>query len=66
MTHYVPLDDELARRKVELLDDCYPSQTVRDWWDAETFLGLMRLRGVECRSPYAEGFVVDKALLSLT
>ena len=65
VTHYVPLDDELARRKVELLDDCYPSQTVRDWWDAETFLGLMRLRGVECRSPYAEGFVVDKAVLSL-
>ena len=29
------------------------------------FLGLMRLRGVECRHPYAEGFVVDKALLAV-
>ena len=31
----------------------------------ETFLGLMRLRGVECRSAdgFAEAFVVRKALL---
>jgi LmbE family N-acetylglucosaminyl deacetylase len=65
VTHYVPVDEELAHRKVDLLDDCFPSQAARDWWDAGTFLGLMRLRGVECRHPYAEGFVVDKALLSL-
>jgi LmbE family N-acetylglucosaminyl deacetylase len=65
VTHYVPVDDELARRKVDLLDDCYPSQSTRDWWDARTFLGLMRLRGVECRHPYAEGFVVDKATLAV-
>jgi LmbE family N-acetylglucosaminyl deacetylase len=65
VTHYVPVDQQLAHRKVELLDDCFPSQTGRDWWDAGTFLGLMRLRGVECRHPYAEGFVVDKALLAV-
>jgi LmbE family N-acetylglucosaminyl deacetylase len=64
-THYVPLDDDLARRKVELLNECYPSQVGRDWWDDEVFLGLMRLRGVECRHRYAEAFVVDKAVVSL-
>jgi hypothetical protein len=63
-THYVPLDAELARRKVELLNECYVSQVGRDWWDDEVFLGLMRLRGVECRSRYAEAFVVDKAAVS--
>jgi LmbE family N-acetylglucosaminyl deacetylase len=63
VTHYVPLDPELARRKVELLHECFPSQAGRDWWDDETFLGLMRLRGVECRRPYAEAFVVDKAVV---
>jgi hypothetical protein len=26
----------------------------------------MRLRGVECHHRYAEGFVVEKAILSLT
>jgi LmbE family N-acetylglucosaminyl deacetylase len=65
VSHYVPLTPELARRKVELLDESFPSQGGRDWWDAETFLGLMRLRGVECRSRYAEAFLVDKAVIAL-
>lgn len=65
VTHYVPLDPETALRKAALLDECFPSQRDRDWWDSETFLGLMRLRGVECRHRYAEGFVVEKALLAL-
>jgi LmbE family N-acetylglucosaminyl deacetylase len=65
VTHYLPLPDEIAQRKVALLDESFPSQRRRDWWDAETFLGLMRLRGVECRSRYAEAFAVEKAVLSL-
>ncbi|MFC8597467.1 PIG-L deacetylase family protein [Isoptericola sp. NPDC057191] len=64
-THYVPLDEDAARRKVELLSKSYPSQTGRDWWDEEMFLGLMRMRGVECRHRYAEAFVARKAVLSL-
>lgn len=64
VTHYVRLDTEIAHRKVELLHESFPSQMRRDWWDDETFLGLMRLRGMECRHRYAEGFVVDKALIS--
>ena len=28
----------------------FPSQQAHDWWDDEVFLGLMRLRGMECRS----------------
>jgi LmbE family N-acetylglucosaminyl deacetylase len=66
VTHHVPLDPVTAHRKVALLDESYPSQVGRDWWDDETFLGLMRLRGVECHHRYAEGFVVEKAVLSLT
>ena len=60
---YVPVRDTLARRKVELLGESFVSQRDRDWWDDETFLGLMRMRGVECRHRYAEGFVVDKAVV---
>jgi LmbE family N-acetylglucosaminyl deacetylase len=66
VTHYVPLPVQIARRKVELLGESFPSQAGRDWWDEETFLGLMRLRGVECRHRYAEGFVVDKATLAVS
>lgn len=65
LTHYVPLDEPTARRKVQLLDAHYPSQRGRDWWDEETFFGLMRLRGMECRSRYAEAFDLTKAVLSL-
>ncbi len=65
-THFVPLSAQQAHRKVELLDECFPSQAGRDWWDEEFFLGLMRIRGVECRSPYAEGFFSSKVVLDLT
>jgi LmbE family N-acetylglucosaminyl deacetylase len=61
----LPLSDETARRKVELLHAWYPSQKARDWWDDEVFLGLARLRGMECRSRYAEGFYSSKAVLAL-
>jgi LmbE family N-acetylglucosaminyl deacetylase len=64
-THYVPLTDEQAHRKVELLHDCFVSQKDRDWWDDEMFLGLMRLRGIECRAPYAEAFTAPKVRLDL-
>ena len=62
---YVPISVELARRKVSLLNEHYASQRVRDWWDDETFLALMRIRGMECRSRYAEAFQASKAVLSL-
>jgi LmbE family N-acetylglucosaminyl deacetylase len=60
---YVPLPDDLARRKTELLHASFPSQKARDWWDDEVFLGLARLRGMECRARYAEAFDCTKATL---
>ncbi len=60
---YVPLSDHEARHKVELLNKCYSSQHGRDWWDDELFLGLARLRGMECRARYAEAFSCSKSLL---
>jgi LmbE family N-acetylglucosaminyl deacetylase len=64
-SHYVGLTREQARHKVELLNRHFPSQHQHDWWDDEVFLGLMRLRGMECRRPYAEAFYVSKALVEL-
>jgi LmbE family N-acetylglucosaminyl deacetylase len=62
---YVPLADDVARRKVELLHASFPSQKNRDWWDDEVFLGLARLRGMECRSRYAEAFDCSKVSLEI-
>jgi LmbE family N-acetylglucosaminyl deacetylase len=60
---YCPLPEDIARRKVELLHKCYPSQRSRDWWDDEVFLGLARLRGMECHTRYAEAFTCTKAVV---
>ena len=62
---YRPIPSETAVAKVRLLHDCYPSQHSRDWFDEETFLGLLRIRGAQCRSRYAEAFVVEKAHIDL-
>jgi LmbE family N-acetylglucosaminyl deacetylase len=61
---YFPLSAQIARRKAELLHKCFPSQQHRDWWDDEVFLGLARLRGMECRAPYAEAFRCAKTVLT--
>jgi LmbE family N-acetylglucosaminyl deacetylase len=60
---YVPLPVSIAQRKVELLHKCFPSQRGRDWWDDEVFLGLARLRGMECRTRYAEAFRCAKSVI---
>jgi hypothetical protein len=45
----------------------FGSQRSKDWFDGETFRGLARLRGMECRSPsgYAEAFTTRKAVLGV-
>ena len=53
----------MAHRKVDLLHKCFPSQGSRDWWDDEVFLGLARLRGMECRAPYSEAFTSTKSVV---
>ncbi len=60
---YVPLPAAVAQRKVELLHKCFPSQRGHDWWDDEVFLGLARLRGMECRARYAEAFRCAKSVI---
>lgn len=63
---YVALDASLLERKLDLLQAHFATQAGKDWFDRETFRGLARIRGMECRSPgrYAEAFHVRKMLLS--
>jgi LmbE family N-acetylglucosaminyl deacetylase len=62
---YQPLTPEVAEQKVALLQRHYPSQRHSPWYDREAFLGLARIRGIECRSRYAEAFYVDKITLDV-
>jgi LmbE family N-acetylglucosaminyl deacetylase len=55
---YVPVDARQARTKVNALLKAYGTQKARTWFTRDTFMAMLRLRGVECRSPtgYAEAF----------
>lgn len=64
-TAYQPLSPEIAEEKVRLLQEHYPSQRHRPWYDREAFLGLARIRGIECHARYAEAFAVTKLTLKL-
>jgi LmbE family N-acetylglucosaminyl deacetylase len=59
---YMPVSAGALRRKIDLLISHFGSQRSKQWFDAETFLGLARLRGMECRAPerYAEAFLARK------
>jgi hypothetical protein len=63
---YVPVAARLMRRKADLLIAHFGSQRSKHWFDAETFLGLARLRGMECRADerYAEAFIARKLSLA--
>ena len=63
---YMPAREAILQRKIDLLLQHFGTQRSKDWFDAETFRGLARLRGMECRAPerYAEAFVVRKVKLA--
>jgi LmbE family N-acetylglucosaminyl deacetylase len=63
---YMPISADALQRKIDLLISHFGSQRSKQWFDAETFRGLARLRGVECRAPerYAEAFVARKVTLA--
>lgn len=61
---FVDLDEDVCRRKVELLMRHFGSQRDKGWFTEDLFLGLMRLRGMESGSDtrFAEAFFGRKLL----
>jgi LmbE family N-acetylglucosaminyl deacetylase len=62
---FVPLDSELCRKKIRYVIDAFGSQRSKRWFQEDTFLSLMRLRGMECNAPsgHAEAFYCRKVVL---
>jgi LmbE family N-acetylglucosaminyl deacetylase len=62
---FVPLDSELCRKKIRYVIDAFGSQRGKRWFQEDTFLSLMRLRGMECNAPsgHAEAFYCRKVVL---
>ena len=65
---FVPVSRANAARKVRYLQSAFATQRDRHWFADETFMGLMRVRGLECRAPqlYAEAFYSRKVVLDVT
>jgi LmbE family N-acetylglucosaminyl deacetylase len=64
---YVALTEQQMERKAALLKQHFGTQRSKDWFDADTFKGLARIRGMECRASerYAEAFHMKKGHLLL-
>ncbi|HZQ91928.1 MAG TPA: PIG-L deacetylase family protein [Terriglobales bacterium] len=64
---FMPLRAASYQNKVNYLMEAFASQRSKRWFQPETFMGLMRLRGMECNaeSGYAEAFYGRKVTLGL-
>ena len=62
---FVPLDDQIARDKADHICKHFRTQGNKHWFDEDTFLSLMRLRGMECATgtKYAEAFYGRKVVV---
>lgn len=62
---FVPLNEKICARKIELLLSHFQTQRNRRWFTDDTFSALMRLRGVEAQAQekYAEAFYGRKLIL---
>jgi LmbE family N-acetylglucosaminyl deacetylase len=61
---YVPVDPEDVATKIATLRDVFASQRTKHWFDEETFRGLMRIRGLESNTRYAESFFARKFVVA--
>lgn len=61
---FVALDEDTCKRKIQYITKTFQSQSDKHWFTADTFQGIMRLRGIESDSPekYAEAFHCRKIL----
>jgi LmbE family N-acetylglucosaminyl deacetylase len=64
---YILLKESNCRQKVALLTDIFATQRGKNWFAGDLFYSMMRLRGMEARSPskYAEAFYAHKVIVSL-
>jgi LmbE family N-acetylglucosaminyl deacetylase len=61
---FVQLEEKFCQGKAERLLTHFKTQAGRYWFSADTFMSLLRIRGVEARSKsgYAEGFYIRKGV----
>ena len=61
---FVHLDQQTCQNKIKYILDSFPSQKEKQWFTEDTFLSILRLRGIESNAPdkYAEAFHCRKVV----
>ena len=58
---FVEVNETQCKKKAEILERCFRSQSGKAWFNESTFIGLMRIRGMEANANGgAEGFYCRK------
>lgn len=57
---FVPLDEAHCQTKVDAIMQHFTSQQNKQWFSRDTFQSLLRLRGIESATQYAEAFYARK------
>ncbi len=62
---YVRLNEKICNKKIDYLIESFKTQANKDWFTPDTFLSILRIRGIESKAPekYAEGFYCRKLVL---
>jgi LmbE family N-acetylglucosaminyl deacetylase len=62
---FVPLQKDVCGRKIKNICDVFKTESNKAWMTEDTFLAILRLRGVECAAPdkYAEAFYCRKFIV---
>ena len=59
---YVALDESFVDKRNDILLETFASQQSKHWFDDETFKALLRLRGMESATRFAEAFYARKII----
>ena len=62
---FVPLEDDICRKKVEIVTRVFKTQRNKHWFTEDIFWSILRLRSMESGNAgkYAEGFYCRKVVL---
>jgi LmbE family N-acetylglucosaminyl deacetylase len=65
---FVPLEESICSSKIHNIIDSFRSQGQKQWFDEQTFMSMLRIRGMEANSPtrYAEAFYCRKAVVGFS
>jgi hypothetical protein len=62
---FVHLDKDICKKKIKHILNIFKTQAENHWFEEDTFLAILRLRGIESNAPdkYAEAFYSRKVII---